>query len=99
MWRESGFSPEAFSASMGIRTKRHRSRDPHRQTRRDPAELAPILARLELDVDRWLACMLGWRQFLGAAVGRLAAPAAEAACRGLQWVQKRCLLFAAERVA
>ncbi|MFW5859810.1 MAG: hypothetical protein ACOCYP_07255, partial [Planctomycetota bacterium] len=54
MWRESGFSPEAFSASMGIRTKRHRSRDPHRQTRRDPAELAPILARLELDVDRWL---------------------------------------------
>ena len=64
-----------------------------------PSELAPILARLDLDVDRWLACMLGWRQFLGAAVGRIAARAAEAARRGLQWVQNRCLLFATERVA
>ena len=59
-----------------------------------PAELAPILARLDLDIERWLDCMLGWRQFLGAAVGRLASRAVEATRRGLQWVQNRCALFA-----
>lgn len=61
-----------------------------------PPELLPILARLEIDVERWLSCMLGWRQFLGAAVGRLASRVAEASRRGLHWVQNRCGLFAGE---
>ncbi len=58
-----------------------------------PARLAPILARLELDIDRCLACMRGYRQFIGAAVGRLASRIAEATRRGLRWVQNRCALF------
>ena len=64
-----------------------------------PTELAPILARLDLDVERWLDCMLGWRQFLGAAVGRLASRAVEATRRGLQWVQNRCALFVTTALA
>ena len=57
-------------------------------------ELAPILARLDIDLEAWLRCIQGWRQFLGSAVGGLAARAAEAGRRGLRWVQNRCGLFA-----
>jgi len=59
------------------------------------AELLPLLKRLDLDHQRWLVCMLGWRQFIGAAVGDARARVAEASRRGLRWVQNRCALFAA----
>ena len=49
-----------------------------------PPELAPILARLDIELKAWLRCMLGWRQFLGSVVGGLAARAAEAGRRGLR---------------
>ncbi len=57
-------------------------------------ELVFILARLDIELKAWLRCMQGWRQFLGSAVGGLAARAAEAGRRGLRWVQNRCGLFA-----
>ena len=63
-----------------------------------PAELAPILQRLDIDLDNWLNCMFGYRQFLGAAVGRWASRATEAGRRGLRWLQNRCGLFACERI-
>jgi REP element-mobilizing transposase RayT len=59
-----------------------------------PAALEPILRRLDIDIDNWVACMLGFRQFLGAAVGSVAARVVEAGRRGLQWMQNRCKLFA-----
>ncbi len=43
-----------------------------------PAELAPILARLDLDVERWLAAMTGWRSLIGRAVGGFAVRLARA---------------------
>jgi REP element-mobilizing transposase RayT len=59
-----------------------------------PPTLAPILQRLELSIDAWLATMLGWRMFaLGAAMGHHAARAAEASRRGLRWLRNRCPLF------
>ena len=64
-----------------------------------PADLLPILRRLDIDIDNWIACMLGWRQFLGAAVGGMAARVAEATRRGIHWVQNRCGLFTSERLA
>lgn len=60
-----------------------------------PPDLLPILKRLDIDLDRWLGCMGGWQQFLGAAVGRAAARLAEASRRGLRWIQNRCRLFGA----
>jgi len=61
-----------------------------------PPELAPILQRLDLSVDAWLATMLGWRMFaLGAALGHHAARATEATRRGLRWLRNRCPLFTA----
>ena len=62
-----------------------------------PAELAPIVQRLDIDLESWLNCMLGFRQFLGSAVGRWASRAAEAGRRGLKWLQNRCGLFAGEQ--
>jgi hypothetical protein len=60
----------------------------------DP-RLAPILARLDLRVEDWVATMLGWRMLWGgSAVGRQATRAAEAARRGLDWIRNRCPLFA-----
>jgi hypothetical protein len=62
------------------------------------ARLAPILARLDLRVDDWLATMLGWRMLWGgSAIGRHATRAAEAARRGLDWIRNRCPLFGPER--
>ena len=60
-----------------------------------PAELAPILSRLDLSVDAWLATMLGWRMFaFTSALGHAKVCADEAAKRGLQWIRNRCPLFA-----
>jgi hypothetical protein len=65
-----------------------------------PAELAPILARLELSVDAWLATMLGWRMFgFSSALGTAAARSAEATRRGLAWIRNRCPLFARAEAA
>ena len=58
-----------------------------------PAELAPILARLDLRVDDWIATMAGWRQFLGVAVGHHAGRVLDAAARGLVRVRHTCALF------
>ena len=61
-----------------------------------PPELAPILARLDLSVDAWLATMLGWRMFaFTSALGHAATRATEATKRGLAWIRNRCPLFAA----
>ena len=60
-----------------------------------PGELAPILARLDLKVEDWLATMLGWRQMTGRALGMVTGRAVEAARCGLDWVRNRCALFAA----
>ncbi len=60
-----------------------------------PANLAPILARLDLSVEAWLATMLGWRMFaFSGALGRAAVRAAEAGRRGVAWIRNRCPLFA-----
>jgi REP element-mobilizing transposase RayT len=66
-----------------------------------PPELAPILSRLDLTVDAWLATMLGWRMFgYSSALGHATTRAAEAGKRGLKWIKSRCPLFAAaEQVA
>jgi hypothetical protein len=56
-----------------------------------PAELAPILSRLDLSVDAWLATMLGWRMFaFTSALGHAKVCADEAAKRGLQWIVEKC---------
>jgi hypothetical protein len=58
-----------------------------------PAELAPILARLDLRVEDWLATLGGWRSMIGGALGHAAARMAEAGRRGVGWVRNRCPLF------
>ena len=59
-----------------------------------PPELAPILARLDLSVDAWLATMLGWRMFaFTSALGHAKTLGVEAAKRGLHWIRNRCPLF------
>lgn len=52
-----------------------------------PAHLLPILQRLDLDVQSWLALMRSHGRFLGTAIGHYAARAAEAARRGLRWIR------------
>jgi REP element-mobilizing transposase RayT len=60
------------------------------------ARLGPILARLDLQVEDWIATMLGWRMLWGgSAIGTAASRAVEAARRGLDWIRNRCPLFAA----
>jgi hypothetical protein len=61
-----------------------------------PPELAPILARLDLSVEDWIATMTGWRSMLGGALGHVASRAAEATRRGVDWVRNRCPLFVAK---
>jgi hypothetical protein len=61
-----------------------------------PPELAPILARLDLSVEDWLATLLGWRSMIGGALGHYASRLAEATRRGVAWVRNRCPLFAAK---
>ncbi len=59
-----------------------------------PLELAPILARLDLSVDAWLAAMMGWRMFaFTSAVGSAATLAIEAGRRNLRWIRSHCPLF------
>ena len=48
-----------------------------------PPHLKPILERLQIDVDNWLAIMLSHGRFLGTAVGTLVT---EAARRGVKWI-------------
>lgn len=52
-----------------------------------PAHLLPILQRLDLDVDAWLALMRSHGRFIGTAIGHYAARAAEATRRGLRWIR------------
>ena len=54
-----------------------------------PPHLAPILARLDLDVETWLEVMLSPGRFLGGASGSAAARAVEALRRGVKWVVDR----------
>jgi hypothetical protein len=60
----------------------------------DP-RLEPILARLDLRVEDWIATMVGWRMLWGgSAIGRHTTRVSEAARRGLDWIRNRCPLFA-----
>jgi len=51
-----------------------------------PSELASILARLEVDVGRWVTVMSGVSKLVGTVVGAAHSRAAEAARRGMRWV-------------
>lgn len=51
-----------------------------------PAHLAPILERLNLDLDAWMNLMRAAGSFLGGAFGHLAARAREAIRRGTKWI-------------
>ncbi len=54
-----------------------------------PAELAPILARLEIDAEQWIDAMMNGGRFLGSAIGSAMARAGEAVRRGVKWVADR----------
>ena len=54
-----------------------------------PPHLRPILERLQIDVDSWLAVMLAHGKFLGTAVGALAHLIVEAARRGVRWIAEK----------
>jgi hypothetical protein len=64
-----------------------------------PADLAPLLARLNLDVDAWVAVLFSWRSFVGRAIGSVASRTVQAGKLGLQWIQNRCPLFVARTAA
>ena len=51
-----------------------------------PSELATILARLEIDVERWVTVMSGLPRLFGTVVGGAVSRATEAARRGVRWV-------------
>ena len=61
-----------------------------------PPELAPLLVRLEVQLDRWLAAMRGWRSFIGRAVCASRTRLARAQALGQQWIRNRCPLFVGE---
>ena len=54
-----------------------------------PAHLRPILERLDIDCEAWLAIMRSAGNLLGAAIGNAAARAAEAIRRGAKWIVDR----------
>ncbi len=54
-----------------------------------PPHLAPILRRLQIDVDAWLDVMRGRSHFLGTAVGALARLVSEATRRGVKWIAEK----------
>ncbi len=54
-----------------------------------PAHLAPILDRLEVDLDRWLSAMAHGGRFGGSAIGCAWARAKEAVRRGVKWIVDR----------
>ena len=64
-----------------------------------PAELAPILARLEIDAEHWIDAMMHGGRFLGSAVGSAVARAGEAVRRGVKWVVDRLRLHRATAAA
>jgi hypothetical protein len=51
-----------------------------------PANLAPILDRLRIDLDAWLALMRSSGHFGGGSFGALASRAREALRRGAKWI-------------
>jgi hypothetical protein len=51
-----------------------------------PAHLAPILDRLNLDLDAWIAAMRNGGHFGAGSVGALASRAGEALRRGARWI-------------
>ena len=61
-----------------------------------PPELAPLLARLDVQLDKWLATMRGWRSFIGRAVCAFRTRLARAQALGQQWIRNRCPLFVGE---
>ena len=61
-----------------------------------PPALAPILARLDVDAQAWVATLFGVRSFMGRAVGAFAERTAQAGRLGLQWIKNRCPLFHGE---
>ena len=61
-----------------------------------PAELAPLLARLDVELAQWLAAMRGWRSFIGRAVCAFRTRLARAQELGQRWIRNRCPLFAGE---
>ncbi|MBA3845310.1 MAG: transposase [Planctomycetes bacterium] len=64
-----------------------------------PAELAPILARLEIDAEQWIDAMMNGGRFLGSAIGSAVARAGEAVRRGVKWVVDRLRLHRATAAA
>ena len=56
--------------------------------------LPALLARLDLELEAWMATMAGWRQMHGRALGHRAVRDEMAASRGLRWIRNRCALFA-----
>ncbi len=64
-----------------------------------PAELAPILARLEIDAEQWIDAMMNGGRFLGSAIGSAVARAGEAVRRGVKWVVDRLKLHRATATA
>ncbi len=57
-----------------------------------PAHLAPILERLDVDLERWLSAMENGGRFGGSAIGCAWARAKEAVRRGVKWIVDRTLL-------
>jgi len=64
-----------------------------------PTELAPILARLEIDAEHWIEAMMNGGRFLGSAIGSAVARAGEALRRGVKWVVDRLRLHRATAAA
>ena len=57
-----------------------------------PSHLAPILERLDVDLERWLAAMTNGGRFGGSANGCAWARAKEAVRRGVKWIVDRTML-------
>ncbi|MBA3707709.1 MAG: transposase, partial [Planctomycetes bacterium] len=57
-----------------------------------PSHLAPILERLDVDLELWLAAMANGGRFGGSAIGCAWARAKEAVRRGVKWIVDRTLL-------
>jgi len=57
-----------------------------------PSHLAPILERLDVDLERWLAAMTNGGRFGGSAIGCAWARAKEAVRRGVKWIVDRTML-------
>lgn len=66
---------------------------------RIPPELRPILQRLEIEVEDWIACMTQGGAMRGSAVGSWASRTAEAGRRGVERVPSSCPLFPTPRAA